>query len=605
MATQLSGRQKKLEAFESANVSSLTAHGGAMNLSRRPFAAAGHLFRFWLKLRSLLPRRNCQSFGVQCEENGPGIEKVYVINLDRETGRWSKMEQELKCILDSSGTNLLTRTERYSAVDAKEFSHDPTTDAEIDPFYTLAEQLFVEPQPLVFPTRLELNAPIRMSRAEIAVARSHINVWKKVAAGDQEYALILEDDAWFHFGFARCLDRAWNEVVAERDRNDKCDVLYVSYAEVKHGAPKTFLSRNVFRPVRGLWHLSGYVLSRQGAEKLLRLLPCRGPVDLWINHQFEALDVRATKRSLISQRRDVVSANAYSILPTLNTIGALNSDSASLFNIRPTERPVFAFGPAGTGHSSLAMALSMLGYRCCSDFQELPAPELDRLLAGSDERIFDAYVNIGSVDANIRDLRRCFPIAKFIITAGADTIANGTSRSIPAELNGADIAVLRSDEPNGWQVVCEHLRCAPPTCSYPILKDLGQRQLSDGTRETGQTLNCKLATRDRSPWVIEPRVWWQGINSVPQDNDQSDGKAFIRISDRLEFLDTKRWHLRSDTFTDNLALFRPDNVVLSPGDRKSGSAGMPRPISYAVFCLKKKKNIKERKSGSAGRPRPN
>src|SRR4051794_41365683 len=29
----------------------------------------------------------------------------------------------------------------------------------------------------------------------------------------------------------------------------------------------------------------------------------------------------------------------------------------------------------------------------------------------------------------------------------------------------------------------------------------------------------------------------------------------------------------------------PDEAV----DRKSGSAGMPRPISYAVFCLKKKK----------------
>src|SRR5438094_7840391 len=26
-------------------------------------------------------------------------------------------------------------------------------------------------------------------------------------------------------------------------------------------------------------------------------------------------------------------------------------------------------------------------------------------------------------------------------------------------------------------------------------------------------------------------------------------------------------------------------------DRKSGSAGMPRPISYAVFCLKKKKEM--------------
>src|SRR5438128_5854920 len=33
------------------------------------------------------------------------------------------------------------------------------------------------------------------------------------------------------------------------------------------------------------------------------------------------------------------------------------------------------------------------------------------------------------------------------------------------------------------------------------------------------------------------------------------------------------------------------NQVVSVGaeDRKSGSAGMPRPISYAVFCLKKKK----------------
>src|SRR5206468_8268724 len=38
-------------------------------------------------------------------------------------------------------------------------------------------------------------------------------------------------------------------------------------------------------------------------------------------------------------------------------------------------------------------------------------------------------------------------------------------------------------------------------------------------------------------------------------------------------------------------------------DRKSGSAGMPRPISYAVFCLKKKKKIKEatRNAAIAGR----
>src|SRR5438552_12583955 len=37
-----------------------------------------------------------------------------------------------------------------------------------------------------------------------------------------------------------------------------------------------------------------------------------------------------------------------------------------------------------------------------------------------------------------------------------------------------------------------------------------------------------------------------------------------------------------------LSVFLHCVVALLLTDRKSGSAGMPRPISYAVFCLKKK-----------------
>src|SRR5207245_3722704 len=37
-----------------------------------------------------------------------------------------------------------------------------------------------------------------------------------------------------------------------------------------------------------------------------------------------------------------------------------------------------------------------------------------------------------------------------------------------------------------------------------------------------------------------------------------------------------------------LDLTEDDFDFLTSKDRKSGSAGMPRPISYAVFCLKKK-----------------
>src|SRR4051812_49930315 len=56
----------------------------------------------------------------------------------------------------------------------------------------------------------------------------------------------------------------------------------------------------------------------------------------------------------------------------------------------------------------------------------------------------------------------------------------------------------------------------------------------------------------------------------------------------------------------------PNNLDMAPParaeaipDRKSGSAGMPRPISYAVFCLKKKKSKKQRDvHASPERPAP-
>jgi hypothetical protein len=207
----------------------------------------------------------------------------------------------------------------------------------------------------------------------------------------------------------------------------------------------------------------------------------------------------------------------------------------------------------------------MLGYRCCSDFKDLPAHEMERLLEGRGDRIFNAYVNIGSLDANVRKLRIRYPKAKFIITAAKENTANSTFHSIEDDLKGADIAVLHSEELNRWQVVCEHLRCAPPTCSYPLLKDIGQRPILDRIIKSDQILKCKNPRRDNSPWVVVPGKCWQGINSIPPEDGHSETGMFVKITDCLECLDTRRWFLRSDTFTDNLALFRPSNVEFSSG----------------------------------------
>src|SRR5436853_4400393 len=49
-------------------------------------------------------------------------------------------------------------------------------------------------------------------------------------------------------------------------------------------------------------------------------------------------------------------------------------------------------------------------------------------------------------------------------------------------------------------------------------------------------------------------------------------------------MEAKHWGLRKSRNATSL------NSRFKSLDRKSGSAGMPRPISYAVFCLKKKKD---------------
>lgn len=69
--------------------------------------------------------------------------------------------------------------------------------------------------------------------------------------------------------FCPSWDQAWKDIAIEGGKHEGFDILYVSYMEVTAVPPKTFVSSHVFRPVRGLWFLSGYILSRKGAEKLL------------------------------------------------------------------------------------------------------------------------------------------------------------------------------------------------------------------------------------------------------------------------------------------------------------------------------------------------
>src|SRR5204863_1034926 len=80
----------------------------------------------------------------------------------------------------------------------------------------------------------------------------------------------------------------------------------------------------------------------------------------------------------------------------------------------------------------------------------------------------------------------------------------------------------------------------------------------------------------------------------------------LTILSKTDALDEEKWLNMLGTFVKDWFRYESHFVhgrdSLVDIDRKSGSAGMPRPISYAVFCLKKKKKRQNRSKRTEQRP---
>lgn len=549
------------------------------------FSYPGLLFRLAYRLalsgRWIATKPVCKSFGRIADHSSETIQQIYVINLDRQALRWSEMQRELQHIYDGSGSPLVELTRRFPAIDARDYAGSPN-ESVIETYYSLADQLYVEPQPAISIGRINIDQRIQMTRQEVAVALSHIEVWKRIASGEHGYTLVLEDDVCFCRDFAQFTDQAWADLRDVHKYSPPFDLFYLSYEEVKTRAQKSDVSDFVFRPFRGLWFLSGYVLSKSGAHKLLSLLPVRGPIDLWINHQFEKLNVFATSKSVINQRLDYRSDNSYSILPVLSKIGILKKEKPILFETKPLKRPVFAVGSYGTGLTSLAMALSMLGYRCCSDVNELPMTEQESLFRNKRGRVFDAYVNVGSLEEHYVELAKVYPTAMFIVTVNTEEDLAELNQKTVNEQGGPDeedsmhdihrlvrrirqssdnLLILPAQASNNWKSICEFLECVPPTSQYPAFDDQMQRRLSLGNIKDGRdhfprTHRLKF---DASPWIAISNRNWTGVPSDGGDLEAMTDEGSITVCDRFRKFDSSLWVLRDDTFPSNLALFEPSN----------------------------------------------
>lgn len=555
-----------------------------MNLTEASGVLRGFAFRLLRVIASILPGGRISAFGA-----GEGlINSILIVNLDRQPRRWRRVVRELRRFRTADGVPLASIARRFAAVDARDGRAVAVT-ADVDSMYRIGDQLYVQPD-----ARLEecfpVDEPIRMTRQEIAVARSHVEVWKTIARGSDNHVLVLEDDVWFKSGAAAAISRGWRAAVQRCWAEGGPRLLYLSYSDAGGTVERIDLCDALFRPVRGLWFLSGYVLSREGAAALLRAMPVIGPVDMWINYRFSELGALALSSPVILQRQDGGSDNSYSVLPYLARAGIVDAGSGTVAPGRTGAGLVLAW-TARSECEGLAMALSMLGLRVrVFDGNEVAIrpQELSDLFERFDA-IVDAPLTPEALRAAIArtDLR-------FLVEANTVFRSDMALESLPPSRT----AILPTDGSDSrlWAQVCSLLSLPEPAQAFPRGTQRRLRMFRDGrpdARRSAQSERRNISLLDDSPWVLPAKSEWQP--SV------SSGHSVLSVGEPLVFSEmtaaTSSFPAMIETFPGNLASFSQDGLMhdkdgahlilskIATGTRqyRSGAFASKRSFGYGRF----------------------
>ena len=136
---------------------------GYMNEATYSGLLARLAYRVMLGTRYFGSKPTCQSLGGTDGQTFGLIQRICVINLDRQVDRWHQIQRELGSLCGRSGKPLTAIASRFSAVDAR---HDtgPPSPEELQPSYSLADQLFVEPNPLLATDQVARGQRVEMTR---------------------------------------------------------------------------------------------------------------------------------------------------------------------------------------------------------------------------------------------------------------------------------------------------------------------------------------------------------------------------------------------------------------------------------------------------------
>ena len=511
------------------------------------------------------------------------IEIVYVINLDRQKKRWRKFQKEAYYQKIKETSTLLDYCHRISAIDGKEIKRNEFKSHHILKTYNLNDQYFVDPDPRLLSIIREKSINVDLTKEEIAVALSHIKIWHKILNEN------IQDDVFFEKDFAKRLNETWQDLATIKDGGYKFDLLYLSFKEVERGAEKEFVSKNLSRPKRGLWWLSGYVLSYSGAKKLLRELPINGPVDLWMNLKFNKLDVYTTQKSLISQRFDLKSENNYSILPILSQVGIQSDKTHLIFEQKKGKNPVFVIDFENNENEVeiIGNALSLLGYRCCINRWNEFSERIDELVVNNKPLLFDAYIGFNSIINKYKELDTLYPNAVFLL------IYNDSSERLNSQNTYSSFLEMKSQHQEfyqkikmeiteyfskrknklltinskdfiSWNKLCDFLNCSKPKFSFPENgNQFTNNALIDFDKSKKISIDFKrkkILQHDVNPWIIPMKnLHSYGIIYEERRKANLVGSYKKILEDLFYDFNNDYWNILENSFPSNQAQFTKNN----------------------------------------------
>ena len=205
------------------------------------------------------------------------INKIYIINLDKDTERLNNCINQLK-------KYNINNYERYSAIYGSKLSND-----EINIITTDIGKLFA-------------------SDGMIGCGISHINIWKKIVKEGIKKTLILEDDFILKDDFLN----NFNKVIEKSPIN--YDIIFLSSNIIHNKNLKLYdIDENYYKQLL-ISQTLGYIITLEGAQNILN----------YINKVSYHIDVELCFLSLIRNGINIISLKEPLLYQTFNTSNNTN-----------------------------------------------------------------------------------------------------------------------------------------------------------------------------------------------------------------------------------------------------------------------------------------